>query len=178
MMLREINKNIQIKIELNITIKYILYNMATYTEGIRLKTERVIMKKDIITMCNLLNSKDEYLNLCKFEPEAITEGGIVFKFNDGFDNKWYKTVRLRVYPGEGKWYWVNENVMSEWCENDDIIFDKNKKFTIFLKSFHGAPLFTLEELKLWEHCFNEIGIIRVGRYPSKKSLIDKEFKNK
>ena len=151
---------------------------ATYTSGLTLKTERVITKKDIIAMCNLLNNKDEYLNLCTFEPEAITEGGIVFKFNDGFDNKWYKTVRLRVYSGniKGKWYRINENVMSEWSENDDIIFDKNQKFTTFLKSFHGAPLFTLDELKIWEECFNKIGIIKVGRYPSKKSLIDKDFK--
>lgn len=149
--------------------------MKTYTSGFTLKTEKIITKNDIITMCNLLNNKDEYLNLCKFEPEGITEGGIVFKFNDGFDNKWYKTVRLRVYDGniKGKWYWVNENVMSEWSENNDIIFDKNQRFTIFLKSFYGAPLFTIEELKLWEDCFNKVGIVRVGRYPSKKSLIDK-----
>ena len=56
---------------------------------------------------------------------------------------------------------------------DDIIFDKNNKFTLFLKSFSGAPLFTLEELKIWEECFNQIGIIKVGKYPSKKSLITK-----
>ena len=149
--------------------------MKTYTSGFTLKTEKIITKNDIITMCNLLNNKDEYLNLCKFEPEGITEGGIIFKFNDGFDNKWYKTVRLRVYDGniKGKWYWINENVMSEWHKNNDMIFDKNQRFTIFLKSFYGAPLFTIEELKLWEYCFNQIGIVRVGRYPSKKSLIDK-----
>lgn len=143
----------------------------TYTTGLTLKTEKIITKKDIIYMCNLLNSKDEYVNLCTFEPECITEGGIVFKFNDKTNDKWYKTVRLCVYAGKGKWYWVNENVMAEWSENNDVIFYNNKKFTIVLKSFNGAPLFTLEELKLWEDCFNQIGIIRVGKYPSKKSLI-------
>jgi len=147
--------------------------MSTYTTGITLKTEKVITKSDIIEMCKLLNSKDEYNNLCEFKPEGITEGGIVFKFKDGISSEWYKTVRLCVTFGDdtkGKWYWVNNNVMEEWSESNDIVFYKNVKFTIFLKSFHGAPAFTLDELKIWEQCFNQIGIVRVGKYPSKKSL--------
>jgi hypothetical protein len=146
--------------------------MVTYTIGLRLKTERIITKKDIITMCNLLNSNNEYSNLCEFKPEGITEGGIVFKFKDNFDKNWYKSVRLCVNSGDskGKWYWINENVISEWSDNNDIIFHKNTKFIIFLKSFYGAPLFTLDEIKIWEECFNQIGIVKVGKYPSKKSL--------
>ena len=50
----------------------------------------------------------------------------------------------------------------------------NIKFTLFLKSFNGAPLFTLEELKLWEECFNQIDIVKIGKYPSKKSLISEK----
>ena len=148
--------------------------MRTYATGIRLKTEKIITKNDIITMCKLLNSKDEYSKLCEFQPEGIAEGGILFKFKDGNDNKWYKSVRLCVSHGEskGKWYWINENVISEWSDNNDIIFDTNIKFTIFLKSFHGAPLFSIDELKIWEECFNQIGIVKVGKYPSKKSLIN------
>lgn len=148
--------------------------MKTYAAGIRLKTERIIEKNDIITMCNLLNNKNEYVNLCEFKPEGITEGGIVFKFKDNFDNTWYKSVRLRVNSGAtgGKWYWITDNVMSEWSGNNDIIFNKNAKFTIFLKSFYGAPLFTIDELKIWEECFNQIGIVKVGKYPSKQSLIN------
>ena len=148
--------------------------MTTYTIGLTLKTGRIITKDDIITMCKLLNSKDIYSNLCEFQPEGITEGGIVYKFKDCFDNEWYKSVRLCVNreKSRGNWYWINENVMSEWCENNDIIFDENIFFTIFLKSFHGAPLFTINELKIWEECFNQIGIVNVGKYPSKKSLIN------
>jgi len=150
--------------------------MRTYTRGPAFVTEKIITKNDIIAMCKLLNSKDEYTNLCEFEPEPICEGGILFKFKENFDNKWYKTVRLCVDWGEsrGKWDWINQNVMSEWSGNDDIIFNKNNKFAVFLKSFNGAPLFTIDELKIWEDCFNQIGVIRVGEYPSKKSLISKE----
>ena len=150
--------------------------MSTYTTGLTLKTTRVIKKSDMTTMCEFLNSKEEFSGLCRFEPEGISEGGIVYKFQNECDKNWYKSVRLCVTHGcsGGKWYWVNENVMTEWSESSDIIFDTNKKFTIFLKSFHGAPLFTLAELRIWEACFNEIGIVKVGKYPSKKSLSTSE----
>lgn len=147
--------------------------MRTYAKGLSLKTERIITKNDIITMCNLLNSNCEYSNLCEFIPEGITEGGILYKFKDGFDKKWYKSVRLCVNHNQGgNWDWIDENVMHEWCGNNDIIFQKNTQFTIFLKSFNGAPLFTIDELLIWEECFKQIGIVKVGKYPSKASLMD------
>ena len=145
--------------------------MSTYTRGFTLKTEKNISKDNIITLCNLLESEDNFSDKCEFKPEAITEGGIQYKFKNVSNDNWYKSVRLGCYNSIGKWYWVNDNYLSEWTGNNDIIFEKNKKFTLFLKSFHGAPLFTLEELKIWEKCFNQIGIKKVGKYPSKKSLV-------
>ena len=146
--------------------------MSTYALGLTLKTQKIITKDDIITLCKELTNKDCYSDLCEFQPERISEGGIIFKFKDNINYKWYKSVRLCAHYGEstGKWPWVRDNYLSEWTGNEDIIFDKNNKFTLFLKSFHGAPPFTLEELKIWEECFNKIGIIKVGKYPSKRSL--------
>lgn len=146
--------------------------MKTYTSGLSLKCEKAITKNDIITMCYLLNNRKEYSNLCEFEPEGISEGGIIFKFKDGFDPKWYKSVRLCVHcdGSKGRWYFINRNVMDEWPGSNDIIFNEKNKFNTYLKSFHGAPLFTLDELKIWEECFNQIGIVKVGKYPSKSSL--------
>jgi hypothetical protein len=46
--------------------------IGTYKYGHHLKTERIITKNNIIIMCNLLNSKIIYSNLCKFQPEEIT----------------------------------------------------------------------------------------------------------
>jgi len=145
---------------------------GTYTNGPAFKSIRIITKNDIITLCKLLNSKAEYSNLCSFQPEEISEGGILYNFNDNVEKKWYKSVRLSVRRGEsrGNWYMVNNNYETEWTGNNDIIFDINNKFTLFLKSFNGAPLFTLEELKIWEKCFNQIGIVKVGKLPSKNSL--------
>jgi hypothetical protein len=155
-------------------------------EGFTLKTKKIITKDDIITLCNLLNNKDEYSNLCEFQPEGITEGGILFNFNKDNVNckkEWYKSVRLCVtsalqkgpynmtFRGGGKWYWINDDWLSEWTGNNDIILNENTTFEFNLRTFNGAPLFTLEELKLWEECFNKIGIVKVGKYPSKKSLM-------
>jgi len=88
------------------------------TRGLSFKTKKNITKNDIITICNLLNSNCEYSDLCKFTPEGISEGGILYNFKDEFDKKWYKSVRLCVNFGAsgGKWYRVNEDVMTGWCD--------------------------------------------------------------
>ena len=151
--------------------------MTTYTHGLTLKTLKIITKNDIITMCNLLNNRDEYINLCEFKPEGISEGGIIFNFKNCNNDNWYKSVRLCVNNdnAKGNWDWINDNVINEWTENNDIILDKNKSIKIFLKSFNGAPVFTIDELKIWELCFNQIDIIKVGKYPTEKSLINFNF---
>tara|TARA_B110000967_G_C18326969_1_gene290203 strand:- start:27 stop:320 length:294 start_codon:yes stop_codon:yes gene_type:complete len=61
-------------------------------------------------------------------------------------------------------------VMSEWLENTDIIFAAKTKFYIYLKHLDGAPPFTIDELQIWEKCFNQIGVEKVGKYPSKREL--------
>lgn len=128
--------------------------LSTYTNGFTLKSKKKITKKEIILSCTYLNSQPCYQNVCTFELEGITEGCIIYKYNDenknGNRKEWYKSVRLRVKSGSSqeKWYWVNENVMEDWKSSDDIIFEENKEITILLKSFHGAPLFTIEELKV------------------------------
>jgi len=131
--------------------------------GLTLRTKKDICKGDIVVLCEHLN--DEFKGSCEFQPEGITEGGILYKFKDGTTG--YKSVRLCVgmHGSGGKWYWVNkETVMSEWSKNTDIIFTANTKFDTALKSLEGAPPFTKEELKIWERCFNKIDIIKVGKY--------------
>ena len=120
------------------SVRKISKNRMTYTKGLTLKTKKVIIKNDIITLCQLLNNREEYSNFCEFQPEGILGGGIKFKFNDTINNdnsKWYKSVRLMVecYPSKGKWYWVtDENVFSEWSGNNDVVYPKNNTFSVFL----------------------------------------------
>ena len=144
--------------------------MSTYSSGLTFKTEKIITKNDIINLCKSLNNNAEYSDICYFEPEAITEGGLIFKFKENPD--WYKSIRIHVdCQGDGKWYQINENVIDEWTDNNDIIFNNKTKFSTFLKSFRGAPPFTIKELKIMEGSFSDIGIKRTGKYPTKKSLI-------
>ena len=142
--------------------------MTTYTKGYILIAKRDILKKDIISMCNLLNSHDKYINICKFTPERITESGIVYKYlNNEVNNNFYKSVRLRGI----KWCFINDNVIIDWEKSNDIILKQNNKINTFLRSFNGASLFTIDELKIWEELFNKIGLKRFGKYPSEKKLI-------
>ena len=65
--------------------------------------------------------------------EPITEGVYCFfKFKDGSNTKWYKSVRLGI---RGKWPRIPNNVMTDWNENNEILIETNYKFTTFLKSF-------------------------------------------
>lgn len=164
--------------------------ISTYTNGLVLKTTQPVTKNDIITLCNLLNERDEYKDVCTFEPEPITEGGIVYRFNvrSPEQQRWYKSVRLGIgncpvdRTGEfsqrflsqnrGKWDWIHHktNVMEEWNLSKDIVYPEHEKFRTFLKSFRGAPAFTQEELKIWEECLACIGVQKVGKIPTKKDL--------
>ena len=132
--------------------------------GLTLTTKQDIYKGDIVVLCKCLN--EEFKGSCEFEPEGISEGGILYKFKDGTPG--YKSVRLD--RNAGKWGWINEDVMSEWLENTDIIFASKTKFYIYLKHLDGAPPFTIDELQIWEKCFNQIGVEKVGKYPSKREL--------
>ena len=147
------------------------YIQFTYTQCIRFKCLKDITKNDIIVLCNLLTKN--YNGLCTFQPEGITEGGVRFVFNENCPSHWYKSVRLHYGNTGGKWYWVDDtNVMIEWQNKDDLIFNKNTIFGTYLKSLNGAPVFTIEELAIWVKCFDQIAIGKVGKYPTKKSLME------
>jgi hypothetical protein len=126
-----------------------------------------IMEKDIISLCKLLNDQPIYKEVCSFEPEPITEGGIVYKFkNDNF----YKSIRFRLYQERADWPWISSNVMIEWEESNDILFrEKSKNVLRFCRSSQ-SPKFTLEELQVWEKCLGEIGFRKIGKVPSKRYL--------
>lgn len=142
-----------------------------------MKSTKEVCMKDIVHVCQLLSDSEAFQDTCSFTPEGITEGGIHCHFKEGAAPvNAYKSVRLCVGFGanRSKWPWVDEaNAMSEWSDSDMRLFRSNEKFTIILKAFYGAPAFTHEELMVWEQCFNEIGIVKMGGkkgFPSKKRL--------
>lgn len=146
-------------------------DISTYTGGYKLRITEEITKGSIIRLCSRLEEefRKAYKGQWKFEPEPISEGGIRFHLDNG-----RKTMRLFF-----DWPWVNDDVMEKWNsapEADEEIISKGKnkeEISTFLKSFYGAPAWTLEELKIFENCFSEIGLVRKGKYPTKVSLIYK-----
>lgn len=75
---------------------------------------------------------------------------------------------MRSYSGE--WPWVDENTMTEWKNDNNVLLKEKHIIQTFLKSFDGAPPFTIDELKIWEYCFKKIGLEVKGKYPTKKEL--------
>ena len=159
-----------------------MHKISTYTSGYTLLSKKDITKNDIIELCELLTS--EYNNGYTFEPESITEGGIVFKLPEFVRDDKYKSVRLNFkncrYGGResyfcdfyrGEWPFVNKNTMIEWKNDNYVLLKEKYKIDIFLKSFDGAHPFTIDELKIWEYCFKKIGLEVKGKYPTKKQLV-------
>jgi hypothetical protein len=138
----------------------------TYTNGLTFITKKDITQNNIITLCNLLNNHELFNGLCTFEPEPITEGGIIFKYING-EQEWYKSMRLGL---SGKdWPWIC-NPMVSWLNNNNIIIKKDIRIYTYLKSFRNAPVFTQDELRAIEECFNKIDVYRVSRMVGKARL--------
>jgi hypothetical protein len=179
----------------------------TYINGFNLTATKPITKGDIVQLCKELNSRHETTQL-KFEPEPITEGGIVYKFPDNYTHGEYKTIRMwfndplikyrknfikfkniGLYgvskkhlqklgvdhlvdkPYEPDWPVVPKNVMEVWENNDDVVLEKGLTIETYLKAFHGAPVFTEDELKIFGECSEKIGLIIDSKYPKNKQLV-------
>jgi len=156
----------------------------TYCNGYSLISQKNITKNDFIHLCKSLTNEIGI----DIEPESITEGGLVYKFNDYFPEYSYKSVRLSIKEalctedGRGddgklwfkdqlthdKWPWIDN--VGTWVNNDDIVLPRARKIPLFLKSFGGAPPFTIEELEIFEACFAAVGLQRVGKLPVKNPI--------
>jgi hypothetical protein len=118
--------------------------IATYEHYKSVYTTRMITKKDIVNICDQLTIEYQLNNLGEeyFEPEAITEGGIVFKSYTMNSGK-YKTMRFSM---NNKWPTVDK----EWTvEDEDECVPKNFRIDLFLKAFDLAPKWTNEEKKIF-----------------------------
>jgi len=179
----------------------------TYTNGFYLTAVKPITKGDMVQLCKDLSSRHEATGL-KFQPEAITEGGIVYKFPDNSPHGEYKTIRMYfnrpaikrnksfirfdhmdAYRVSQKhlqklgvnhlvnknnhfdWPSVPVNVMEEWENNNDVILEAGLSIGTYLKAFHGSPVFTEDELKLFGECSEKIGLEVDSKYPKKKELV-------
>jgi len=179
----------------------------TYTQGMNLTALKPITKGDMVSLCKELNDKYADIGLT-FEPEAITEGGIVYKFPDNRDSRRdkYKSIRMyfndplikyktsfipfnyiKIYNVSTKflkkkeldhlvgksfsWQPIYDNVMELWENNNDVILEKGLTLKTYLKAFHGAPVFTENELKVFGECAERIGLNVDSKIPKNDKLI-------
>lgn len=147
-------------------------HINTYCNGFQLVAIKNISKKEFVKLCNDLQKEfnDYYVsNDYSFSPECITEGGIVFNnFNEVYK---YKTMRIFFSDKDTiKLYgFINENIKDVWINDESVLIDKDKYLGTYLKSFYNAPQWTNNELKIFEKCFNNIGLI-INKLPTKKEL--------
>ncbi|MFZ9438296.1 MAG: hypothetical protein ACO26X_03515 [Candidatus Fonsibacter ubiquis] len=110
----------------------------------RLLSTKNITKGDLILLCEFLEKE---LNQ-EFEPEAIADGGIVYK------NPPYKA--MRIYFGYGNYPWVPENVKEVWKNSEDIILPTGRVVITVLKS--KDTKWSKKELEIWRTCLKKIGL--------------------
>jgi hypothetical protein len=146
--------------------------MNTYTNGFRLTSLKIIKKQDFYILCKMLEQEfNSHYNTIEyeFEPEPITEGGILFKNMPGKKDKMYKSIRIYI-SHLGKYGHINDNSLEEWKNNQDILCNDKIKIETFLKSFNSAPIWTIEELNIFKKCFEYIGF-KCTNFPKKSDLI-------
>lgn len=150
--------------------------MQTYCKGFDFKPLRTITKADFIRIVNRLNGVfgDGWV----FEPEAISEGGIVIKNWPGKTREMYKSMRFFYRdPKTGQFSWptVTLEYYQEWEQSDDIVWSPlslrpRKDWCVTrLKAFRFAPPWTVQELRKIETVLNDFGIV-TRKIPSQRSL--------
>lgn len=147
---------------------------ATYTHGFDLKSQKDITTNDFARLCYSLNKK--FGVGYEFRPEPISEGGIIMKNFPNKKDKMYKTMRIYINRNHSDDYpIIEDDTLEKWEKEEGVkLISSNRRIGTFLKAFHGAPSWTLDELRLFKECFEEIGLIKTGRFPTKKSLTIKK----
>ena len=143
----------------------------TIKRGYDLQCMEQIDNNDIQKLLELLStefSSNEYSLSLYWEP---TGSGIRFNFND--HTEWFKVIQLNTlwYNPELK-LWVSENLFTKsglLTLQTGIVdrLESGKNIYTLLLSYNGAPLWTKEELELFEKCFNKINIHVISEYPKK-----------
>ncbi len=150
-------------------------HFETYSSGFDVKAQQPITTKTIVGIVDDL--KRLFGNQYDFEPEPITEGGILWTQYPGKTDTSYKTMRFHFDSENGKWPWIhtflqwrNNNAQTIWS-NPPNQRGRTPKIEggTFLKAFFGAPCWTIEEIDKFRSAFEHNGI-QCLRNPAKSNL--------
>jgi len=143
----------------------------TIKRGYDLQCMEQIDNNDIQKLLEVLSteySSNEYSFSLYWEP---TGSGIKFNFND--HNEWFKVIQLNTLRyNEEKKIWVSENLFTKsgslTLQTGTIYrLEPGQIINTLMLSYNGAPLWTKEELELFEKCINKINIHVISEYPKK-----------
>ena len=147
--------------------------MHTACRGFEFKPTSEITKADFIRIVNRIG--DVFGDGWVFEPEPISEGGIVIKNWPGRTTEMYKSMRFH-YSIEGQhWSWPTiflEDPCEEWRGSIDVVWPalsprvRKDWCTTFLKAFNFAPAWTVAEITTIAGVLAEFGIM-IRRIPRK-----------
>lgn len=142
---------------------------VTCTDGFFIKSIKNISANDFYLLCHKLEYRfNHHFNTTdfKFVPESISEGGILFENFPNKKNNMYKSMRIFIETlTDDHWPAIHSNILNEWENNNNKIISNKRKIRTFLKAYEGTPPWTIEELQIFEECFKEIGLLKVGKYP-------------
>lgn len=154
--------------------------MRTYASGFKFTTTIPVTKREYISMCEEISEglnklyNDEALRV-KIVPEPITEGGMLFTWvNAAADDTGYKTMRHAVMTDRGRrcWEHIGATTYETWKVSDDsdILFPARVSCLPCLKTFCGAPAWTLDELCIFKTVFEKYGM-KCVKMPQARSLV-------
>ena len=150
--------------------------MTTYCDGFNFKPITSVTKSDLIHLTVCLG--EVFGEGWKFEPEAITEGGIVVEDWPGKTPLMYKSMRFHYgVSARSKWRWpsVPDEHRLEWEHSNEVVWHALSKHprkdwcNTWIKAFHYAPPWTVGELRKVAGVLAEFGIA-TRKMPSKPQL--------
>ena len=109
-------------------------------------------KGDFYNLCLML--KTAFDNKYEFEPQAITEGGIVFA---NLEDNCFKSMKLYGITHNTTYGWIVKGAtLSEWKDNNVILCKKDYMLTGNIRAFNALK-WSHTEIELFAKCFREIG---------------------
>jgi hypothetical protein len=149
----------------------------TYEHGPTYRVGSPITKDKMETLTSELNMK--LPNGYRVKREAICEGGFcVYEWpGSEFDDRYsYKSIRFTENFNGGKPHdWPTIKRGDDWSGDETIIFEKGYELGTYLKAFHGAPCWTMQELNVFTEAFASMDITLKPRQKTKLAEMERDL---
>ena len=130
--------------------------IGTYTGGPSIEVVNDVTRSKYVEMCRELSRHFGVPT----SPEPVYEGGLCFKVTTGYKSFRHNLRYKCLTDGKFKWPHVPEDVLVRWSDlHDVVLLEKGLAGSSCLKSFDGAPAWTMEELRSMKAIMGRYGIV-------------------